>query len=86
MRQALFSSEQRWNGGHVHFAGSVPCIIGALHPDPEQRLIAEQLGEAHGDLGTDRLPLGQDVVKMLARNAKHARDLCFGLAGRGCGS
>ena len=81
--QTLFGSEQRRNGGHVHFAGSVPCVIGALHPDPDQRFVAEQLCEAHGHLSADRFPLGQDVVKMLARNAKHARDFCFGLAGRG---
>ena len=44
MLQALFSSDQRRYGGHVHFAGSVPCIIGALHPDPDQRFVADQLG------------------------------------------
>lgn len=61
----------------------MPGIIGPLHPDPEQRGVPEQLGQAHGNLGADGLPLGQDVVEVLARDAEHPRDLGFGLAGGG---
>jgi hypothetical protein len=79
----LFGREQPWNSGHIHITRSVPSVIGTLHPDPDQRFVAKQLPKAHRHLGTDGLPLGEDVMKVLARNAKHTRDLCLGLASRG---
>ncbi len=61
----------------------MPGIIGHLHPDPDQRLIAEQLGQPHGDRRADGFAGGQDVVQVLARDAEHAGDFRLGFAGGG---
>ena len=49
----LFGSGQRGDPGDIDFKGGVPSVIDTLHPDPNQRRIPEQLGEAHGNLGAD---------------------------------
>ena len=61
----------------------MPGVIGPLHPDPDQRLVPEQLGQPHGDRGADGFAGGQDVVQVLARDAEHAGDFGLGFAGGG---
>lgn len=35
------NSSQGWNSRYIHITGGVPCIIGTLHSNPQQRLGAE---------------------------------------------
>ena len=79
----------------IDIAGRVPRIASALHPDPEERRVSEQLGKANGNLGAEGFPLAQDGQVspdfwsnavgfcMLARNPGHPRD--FGIRFPGSG-
>src|SRR5437763_14268861 len=59
----------------------MPRIVGALHPGPDSRAVAEKLAEAYRDGGRYRLSFSQDVVKVLARNSEQPGDLGLGPAG-----
>ncbi|MEI2388100.1 hypothetical protein [Breoghania sp. JC706] len=52
--------------GDVNVPLGVPCIVGTLQPDPEDRFITEQLPEPDGDSGADWFALRQNVIEVLA--------------------
>ena len=53
------------NPAGVDLSRGVPGVVRRLHADPHAGTLAEQLAEPHRNLGSDRLPLPQDVVEML---------------------
>src|SRR5882672_9608692 len=59
----------------------VPRIVGALHPGPDPRAVAEKLAEADRDGRRYRLSFPQDAVQALTRNSEQAGDLGLGPAG-----
>ena len=59
----------------------MPAIVSSLHPRPDPRAVAKKLAEPDRDARRYRLPLPQDVVKVLARNPKKSGYLRLGPAG-----
>jgi hypothetical protein len=60
----------------------MPCIVSALHANPNSRAIPEQFAEPDRNGRRDRLALAQNVMEMLAGNAQKLRNLSLGPAGR----
>ncbi|WP_460630641.1 hypothetical protein [Insolitispirillum peregrinum] len=71
------------NSRNINITGGVPCVIGTLHSNPQQRLGAKQLAEANGNLGANGLSFSENVVKVLAGNAEHSGNLCLCFASGG---
>ena len=68
----------------IHRAFGVPSIIGGLHPQPNVGAVAERLAEPDGHFGRETgFFLVEDVVEMLARNAKRFGDFRLAHAKRG---
>ena|ERR671912_464291 len=58
------------DGGGVHVALGVPEIVSGLHVEPEHRAVAEELAEPDRRLGRYGMPLVDDAVEHLPRDAE----------------
>src|ERR1700687_1748360 len=59
----------------------MPGIVSGLHSRPDSRAVAKKLAEPDRYGRGHRLPLLQDVVKMLARNPEQSGDFRLGPGG-----
>jgi hypothetical protein len=59
----------------------VPGIVSGLHPDPNTGSVPEQLAEPHGHGRRYWLPLGQDIIEVLAGDAEQTGDFGLRLTG-----
>jgi hypothetical protein len=71
-----------WNLADVLVTLSIPGIVRGLHTDPNSGTIAEQFTQANCHSRRHWLPLAQNIVEMLARDAEKLGNLSFGPAGR----
>jgi hypothetical protein len=66
----------------LDFAIGVPEIVSFLHPDPQAAALTIELAKLYSDGTRDGFPFGEQIEKMLARNAEPARRLRAGKATR----
>ena len=78
----IYAALARRVGIDILLALGIPDIVRGLHTDPSSGTVTEQFTHADRCGSGHRLTLAQNIVQMLARDAKQLCNLSFGPPGR----